>query len=226
MNWQPKIIGIGKQRTPLLIFDDIDPKLTQLARAGAQTKQFDPADTYYPGIRAPLGMDYVQQIVSGIYHQLYDIYAIPAHYQVSLDQAVYSLITRYPGELSLAQTMPHIDATNAFNFAVLHYLNEGDHGGTAFYRHRTTGWSQISAANEDKYFTQLNQEMTADSARNAYINDSDKSFEQIAKVEYRAGRIVVYPGNLLHSTQVNLNCDISSELSKGRLTANIFLNYK
>lgn len=225
MSWKPEVLSIGDQQTPLLIFDDVDPALTKMAKEGARTATFTVADTYYPGVRAPLAMTYIEQVVGAIYHQLYDIYSIPASYQVGLNQAVYSLITRYPGELSLAQTMPHIDATGAFNFAVLHYLNEGQHGGTAFYRHRSTGWSQITDANEQQYFNRLNQEMTSDSVRDTYITASDNSFEQVAKVAYKAGRIVVYPGNLLHSTEVDASLDISSELDKGRLTANVFLKF-
>lgn len=226
MRWKPEILRIGDQRTPLLIFDDVDPALTKMAKEGARTAKFDVADTYYPGIRATLGMPYVTQIVGAIYHQLYDIYSIPPGYQVGLKQAVYSLITLSPGELSLAQTMPHIDATSAFNFAILHYLNEGQHGGTTFYRHRATDCSQITDDKEQQYFNCLNREMTRDSARGSYITASDSSFEQIGKVAYKAGRIVVYPGNLLHSTEVDIRSDISSALDEGRLTANVFINFK
>jgi hypothetical protein len=46
------------------------------------------------------------------------------------------------------------------------------------------------------------------------------------QIEYRPNRLVIYPGNLLHSTIVNPQTDIDANPSSGRLTTNIFINFQ
>ena len=58
-----------------------------------------------------------------------------------------------------------------------------------------------------------------------YINASDDHFEMIAELEYRPNRLVMYPGNVLHSGLIDPDRDISADPRAGRLTANLFLYF-
>jgi hypothetical protein len=58
-----------------------------------------------------------------------------------------------------------------------------------------------------------------------YINASDDHYELIGEVEYRPNRMVIYPGNLLHSGLIQPDRDINDDPASGRLTANLFLYF-
>ena len=49
--------------------------------------------------------------------------------------------------------------------------------------------------------------------------------ELIGEVEYRPNRMVIYPGNLLHSGLIQPDRDINDDPASGRLTANLFLYF-
>ena len=58
-----------------------------------------------------------------------------------------------------------------------------------------------------------------------YITSSTDHYEIIDEFEYRTNRLVIYPGNLLHSGLVRPDRDINPDPSRGRLTANLFIDF-
>ena len=59
-----------------------------------------------------------------------------------------------------------------------------------------------------------------------YIDGSTDHFELYSHIEYKPNRLVAYPGCLLHSGLVNPKHDINPDPRTGRLTANIFVDFK
>ncbi|MGY0650046.1 MAG: DUF6445 family protein, partial [Paraglaciecola chathamensis] len=59
-----------------------------------------------------------------------------------------------------------------------------------------------------------------------YITESTEQFTLYDQVDYRPNRLVIYPGNLLHSGLIIPDRDISADPTEGRLTANIFIEFK
>ena len=58
-----------------------------------------------------------------------------------------------------------------------------------------------------------------------YCRGSDAHFELIHQVDYRPDRLLIYPGNLLHSGLIEPDRDLSADPARGRLTANLFLDF-
>jgi len=224
-SWQPEILEVGSSKTKVLIFDDLPEEALYYARRLAYAAHYDTADTYYPGIRSKIDRSYVMKMVEPIYDQLYDLYDIPSNRAVKLKQAVFSLIDRDSSQLKMEQRIPHIDGVEPYAFAMLHYLNDGVHGATGFFRHRASGHELITQENEAQYFAQTSQEVSGRPRAAAYVDADDWQFECIGRVSYKANRLVLYPGNLLHSTLVNTGQDVDASPQTGRLTANVFISY-
>ena len=66
--------------------------------------------------------------------------------------ANFAIVTTPPAALTLEQRLPHVDALDPGRMAIVHYLSPDDTDGTAFYRHRTTGFETITAARSAAYF--------------------------------------------------------------------------
>jgi hypothetical protein len=140
--------------------------------------------------------------------------------------AYFSLLTQTGPTLTRLQRVPHFDSLDQRYFALVHYLNPGDFGGTGFFRHRPTGFERLtqtkfpmSTQAAEAYF-RMHGEPTA-----RYIRESDGHFKLLETITYRSNRVVAYPGNLLHSGIVDPAKDIDANPRTGRLTANLFLQF-
>src|SRR5206468_5882023 len=93
--------------------------------------------------------------------------------------------------------------------------------GTAFYRHRSTAIERLSDKRVDE-FVALARTAT-ERAPADYIRATTADYELIVQVEGVPGRLVAYPGNLLHSGIIPPDMSFSADPSEGRLTANLFI---
>lgn len=214
---------IGTEQTPLLIIDDllIDSHwLQQQALAGDY--QADPAN-FYPGIRCQTPALY-QHALSVLLPLLQRVYA-PRAQQLRLLTSAFSLASTPAEQLKPIQMLPHFDTVEPLQLAMVHYLCDASHGGTAFYRHQSTGFERIDAARLPSYATLLKQQaMAARLHENpSYMSGDTELFRQIAKVEARVNRAIIYPGNLLHSGDIRLVGAKAADPAHGRLTISSFL---
>jgi hypothetical protein len=107
----------------------------------------------------------------------------------------------------------------------VHYLFHGHWGGTAFYRHRQTGFESIDDGRKEGYFRQLEAESQGEDApAPGYINGDTALFEQTAKADAVFNRMLVYRRNSLHSACIE-NDDIPPpDPVAGRLSINSFID--
>lgn len=184
--------------------------------------------TRYPGVRALLPQSYVTALLPVIDHMLTNYCDIPAGFELFPQAGFFSLVTLQPEELSAEQCIPHFDSTDPRYFAVMQYLNEGDFGGTTFYSHRPTGFENISESRRRLFLESAKTfiETGAQADRPGYINGSDGHFKALGSIRYRHNRLVMYPGSLLHSGNIERGRDISADPRTGRLTANLFVQFR
>ncbi|MEW6998490.1 DUF6445 family protein [Colwelliaceae bacterium BS250] len=227
-NFIPVIKRVGKEQTAVIVIDDFALNLNDILDDAQHNQTFTKDDnSYYPGVRATLPKDYVNQVLRGVYEGLYKVYGIPRSAKLIPQFNYYSLICQAEQELSLLQRIPHFDTTGAFYFAILHYLNPGPHGGTGLFRHTVTDFERINNDRADHYFKSNEQYMSQYGEPEAkYHIASSDTFELYEEIAYKPNRLVIYPGNLLHSTIVDLNKDIDANPKTGRLTANMFVEFK
>ena len=120
--------------------------------------------------------------------------------------------------------MPHIDTVQPDRIALVHYLSLDDIAGTAFFRHRSTGFEMISEARCALYNARLDAELSAaGEPPTGYINGDTMLFERIAHVEARYNRAVIYRSALLHSGAIRPDMPLDPDPLTGRLTVTAFL---
>lgn len=222
----PHIVRVGHERTPVIIIDDFADDLSELLAFVRQQPFTQDAKSYYPGVRAAISKPYAIAVIDQVFQLIYDVYQIPTHRCLKPHTLAFSLISSPPTSLQPLQCLPHFDTSSPYYFAILHYLNDGPHGNTAFFRHRPTGFERINDERAPSYFASAQQYIDKEKlATQQYFVKSDDHFEIIDQIEYRPNRLAIYPGNILHSTLVNPETDIDSNPATGRLTANLFINF-
>ena len=97
-------------------------------------------------------------------------------------------------------------------------------GGTAFYRHRSTGYEVMSVDQRERYETLLKGELQATPPTD-YIGGDTPIFEQIASYDAVFNRAVLYRSTSLHAASVPPGFAYSPDPRKGRLTANTTFFY-
>ena len=153
-------------------------------------------------------------------------YSLPRSSRAHSNAGFFSLVTLAPEELSLQQRIPHFDSANPFYFAAMQYINEGDFGGTSFYSHRPTGFENITVERTDKLIQSAQSFIQRSPPRQDYFGDSDDHFLRLGTINHKANRLLIYPGTLLHSGNIHSAADINSDPATGRLTANMFVEFR
>ncbi|TCS13261.1 DUF6445 family protein [Caulobacter sp. BK020] len=217
-------LRIGREGHPVLVIDGLLTGAEDLVAFAAETARLAPVRTaanFYPGVRAPAPAGYVQALISALRPHLATTFGAPLDGRAHVTCAL-SMATLPADQATQPQRLPHIDTTAPGQLAILHYLCGPPHGGTAFYRHRATGFEAIDPARGPAYLAAVRQEL-ADGAggQGGYITASDAHYEQTAVVAPGFNRIVVYASNLLHAG-VLADRPASADPRMGRLTANTF----
>ena len=219
--------SVGAEETPVIILDDPIVSTNGLVEIAAASAGFSPDGEFaYPGIRTNLPDEYARVLGPDLLALIADVYGVPRSARPHLVHQLYSLVTARPAALEPRQRMPHTDNRSSYYFATVHYLTPGDHAGTGFFRHRPTGFERITEDRYPAYTEAVNQFIEANGPpAQKYIDGSDDHYELIGKVDHRQNRLIIYPGNLLHSGLIKPDRDIDDSPASGRLTANLFLYF-
>lgn len=211
---------IGREGQPLAVVDGFHPDPDAL-RAQAIASRFAPARHHYPGVRASLPDDYFARVGPALATVLREVLGAPT--RTELLDASFSIVTTRPDRLTAPQRLPHVDAIDEGRIALVHYLSHGG-GGTAFFRHRATGFETIDEARAPVYHACLKAELRRHGLPPAaYISGSTPLFERIAGIDARYNRAVIYRSELLHSGAIAADAPLGAEPAAGRLTVTAFL---
>lgn len=225
--FRPEIRIVGDEQTPVVIVDEPIVSTESLIQFACHDAEYGSDGQYaYPGIRAILPAEYAAALVPQLVGLIADVYKTPASLECQLIHQFFSLVTRKPEELRPLQRVPHFDHHSPWYFATVHYLNPGDHAGTGIFRHRPTGYERVPEDRYPAYVRAAESHIKAHGLpAEKYINESDEHFELVAEIEYKPNRLIMYPGNVLHSGLIQPERDISDDPATGRLTANLFLYF-
>lgn len=177
----------------------------------------------YPGIRlnAPQSFsDAINQSLAPIIREEFNL----NHDIQAKGVSALSLITTPANKLGKTQLIPHIDSTDTNIFAVVLYLCNEEHGGTAFYRHKATGLSAVRPESKAVFEAEYYKDLDHIDYSNQYISSSTPEYEFLNLVAAKFNRAAIYRGCLLHCAHVNSNTSISSDPRTGRLTINTFFS--
>ncbi|TLU64332.1 hypothetical protein FE810_12075 [Thalassotalea litorea] len=226
---QQQAFRVGHEQTPIFVIDDfmLDTAAPILEAAGMQYRDRNHQQSFYPGVRAPVSKDYGMTVLTHAAKVLYQVFGVPRDLRMNPKNGSYSLLTQPENRLQLLQCIPHYDNTSCFSFAIIHYLNPGQFGGTGFYRHKPSGFENINDNRKPRYLETAQQHLDqCGGPEQKYITDSTDHFELIKHVDYRPNRLVIYPSTLLHSAYIeNPEHDVNADPTTGRLTANFFVEF-
>jgi hypothetical protein len=220
-NFELKKLFIGAERAPLIVADNFVANAEDLVDLAAGKRYLEPTQ-FYPGLRAKAPLSYQQLITDALKPTLIDFFGVdPASLRFTM--AHFSLVTKAAGSLVPLQRVPHVDSVEP-GLAMVHYLFKDDFGGTAFYRHRATGFEIITEQRKLSYYPLLQQQMAGpDAPPNEYISGDTPLFEQVAVQSGVFNRVLIYRRNSLHSGAIPKGFVPSADPAKGRLSLNCFL---
>lgn len=221
------VATIGNEGNKVAIFDDVCPFPNSLRELAASMAPFDiqGSENYYPGVRRnftqddKIALSYINNLMAQIFEPLCEIFE---YKDFRVHKGSFSIVTLEPEKLNPIQRIPHFDFVETNRFAILHYLSPIDYGGTAFYRHKSTGFEYISKENRDFYIKAVSAELEKKQLDDAYINQSSDLFDQTACFEGKFNRLLVYKSGVLHSGNISPDAVLSPDPKIGRLTANLF----
>ncbi|MEM1106825.1 MAG: DUF6445 family protein [Pseudomonadota bacterium] len=219
MTQEYTIERMGEEAEPLVIIDDFSPDPDRLF-AVATERAYARKGPHYPGVRAGADPAYLGARMEVLQDVLTHVFGLAAG--ADLVECAFSVVTTPPGALTPIQRIPHFDSTDPKRLALLHYLCDGSAGGTAFYRHRATGFEKITAARHGPYTAALQGE-AADLPGAGYIAGTTTMFEEVGRVSAAWNRMAIYRGCRLHSGVIPDGLTLSEDPRKGRLTVNTFL---
>jgi hypothetical protein len=208
-------------QAPVMVIDDFHPDPHALV-AQAAAGNFSVTAKYYPGVRAKGSFEYVKGVRQCLRALLPEVFGAP--HGLEPTECNFSMVTLPPEQTIPFQRIPHFDGTDGNTFAVLHYLCQPRHGGTAFYRHRRTGIEVVTPANVEHYARAVDADMAEHGLpAPGYVTGSTALFEQIAAYEAVFNRALVYSGTSLHSGLIPEGWKPDANPTTGRLTVNTFL---
>jgi hypothetical protein len=225
MNFLPEakvsVRPMGQEGEPLVIIDQFSGIADQLLQSG-RSAQYQHAGASYPGIRSWADPSYLDRRRALMMQVMQQVYGVSKG--VRLQVSTFSLVTLAEDELSPRQRIPHYDHASGEVIAIMHYLQGPESGGTAFYRHRRTGFETITPDREAVYNAALAEDERAHGMPpKRYCHGDSAWFEMIDEVEAQPDRLVLYRGRQLHSGVIPDAGKLSSDPPKGRLTINMFL---
>lgn len=209
---------IGSEGEPLVVVDGFAADPDALL-ADAIAGSFEAAGHHYPGIRAALPDRYLRDQLPVIAQALRRDFG--SCRRIHVVDASFSIVTIAPDELDIRQRLPHVDAYGRDRIALVHYLSASDSGGTAFYRHRTTGFETIDETRAQIFFDTLRGEAEAEPPT-GYIAEDTALFERTALIDARFNRALLYRSNVLHSGAIAADAVLSPDPALGRLTVTAF----
>ena len=141
--------------------------------------------------------------------------------------AFYSLVTTPPAALAPIQRLPHVDEVSPRRLALLHFLSADESSGTAFYRHRETGWETLDAARLPRYRAALEVQIARDGVPDAaYLAGDTPLFEQVAGYRGIWNRALLYRSHALHCALIPPTMVLTDDPATGRLTVNTFIELR
>jgi hypothetical protein len=215
-------LKIGREHSPLVVVDNLVANAEQLVEHAA-AKVFTDVPGYFPGIRAKVPLTYQNFVIETLRGVLAESFGVTAS-KLHFTNCHFSLVTTPADKLVPFQRIPHVDSLFGSELAFMYYLFKTDLGGTAFYRHRATGFEYVNLERNEEYCRLLSNEMGGPHSPQAgYINADTPLFEQISSQEGVFNRLLVYRRNSLHSSNLTRQFVPDANPRTGRLSINGFL---
>ena len=215
---------VGKEATKIIRVANFFAQPEAVLEA-ASRQSFMNVNSLFPGVRAPAEPELLDGICTSV-AQMASTHLNRPDVQWQ-GQAWYSIVTQTPQKLLPLQRLPHFDGLDEEQVAVMIYLNHTEHGGTAFFRHKSSGFEHVTDRRFPDYRTQLESEVASSGMPDAhYVTSGEPYFEKIADFGAEFNSLILYPSTLLHSGVIDNEAPLPSDAKTGRFTLNGFFKPK
>jgi hypothetical protein len=220
-----QLSSIGKEQQPLLVIDDWVTDPSGLVAYAMQQHDVVPASGHYPGLRSAAPKAYQAMLVGEMSEFLCKTFTLTSE-QLAIADSYYSMVSTPVDKLSVIQQLPHFDQPNPQELAVIHYLCNSSHGGTSFYRHRSSDFEFIDQQRTANYFSLLENEIKQYGMprKPCYINGENVFFDRVVSVPAKFNRAVIYRCSSLHSGDIPSDYQFDLNPMTGRFTIASFIH--
>ncbi len=217
--WSVTVHRHGSESFPIVVIDDFAPAPERFID-DAEFLDLRPMGEHYPGLRANVPRPLLAPLRAALAPLIAGVFGMT---DTRIEDALYSLVTIPPGDLKPIQRLPHFDGVEPDRLALLHYLS-GTPGGTAFYRHRSTGFESLSADRLPAYRAALDADLQHHGLPlPGYIGGNTAIYECVTAYQGLFNRALLYRGNLLHCADIPAGLALPASVRHGRFTVNSFL---
>lgn len=219
------IVPIGAERVSLIQIDGATTDPQALVDFACDSVTFAAvADNLYPGLRAPMPLDYVRSMVTRLDPLIRRVHGLKT-VRLARAECFFSIVTTPAADLVPLQTVPHIDTSDPLHFATVHYLGPPHFGGTAFFRQQSTGYETISPDREAGWDRARDAVLSGHSG-SAYPSPETADHVRVAAIPAAFDRLILYRSNALHAGIIDPAIVHPADPRSGRLTATMFIAYR
>jgi hypothetical protein len=219
-----KFAQIGLHRTAVTRIENVFQNPDGVAALGFAQSYAADRSNLYPGLRTPMPESFSTAFCAWLTPILQRNGMLQGNRALYRDSSFFSVVTTAAQDLLPIQRIPHYDSTDPSLFAAVIYLCDTRFAGTSFYRHRKTGYEEITAENQRNYHLTLDTEMRVHGPpKKEYINGDSLLFESVFSNELQFNSAIVYPGRILHAANIDRQFSPPKDQSDWRLTVTALL---
>jgi hypothetical protein len=217
-------VRIGRCGINVCVIDNVLQEPERVAALGFAQSYADDPGNLYPGVRAAMPGSFSTSFRAWLTPILQRTGVLGNDQIISDDTSFFSVVTTASRDLLPIQCIPHYDSTDPALFAAVIYLCSPPFSGTAFYRHRRTGYEEITEQNVSNYQLALNTDLRIHGApQKNYINGDTALFETVFANELKFNSAIVYPARALHAARIEKQFQAPRDQSEWRLTVTALL---
>jgi hypothetical protein len=207
---------IGRSGIDISLIDNVLQNPHSVAALGFAQSYAEDRSNLYPGWRAPMPESFSTAFRAWLTPIL--------QRTIDRDTSFFSVVATASNDLLPLQCIPHYDSTDPNLFAAVIYLCDPRFSGTVFYRHRRTGYEEITEENVGNYKLALNSDMRIHGApKKEYMAGDTVMFESIFSNELKFNSAIVYPARALHAAKIAGQFVPPKDKSEWRLTVTALL---
>jgi Family of unknown function (DUF6445) len=221
---QVRLAHIGRRGIAVTLIDDVLHDPEGVAALGLGQSYAEDRSNLYPGLRAPMPASFSTAFRAWLTPILQRNGVLESNRVICGDTSFFSVVTTASTDLLPIQRIPHYDSTDPNLFAAVIYLCDTRFSGTSFYRHRKTGYEEITEANRHNYQLALDNDLRIHGVPpQEYVNGDSVLFEAIFSTELQFNSAVIYPGRILHAGNIKRQFDPPKDKRDWRLTITALL---
>jgi uncharacterized protein DUF6445 len=223
-NAQVRLAHIGRRAIAVCMADNVLHDPEGIAALGFAQSYAQDHSNLYPGLRAPVPESFSSALRAWLTPILQRHGVLEGGRTICRDSSFFSVVTTASTDLLPIQRIPHYDSTDPDLFAAVIYLCDTRFSGTSFYRHRKTGYEEITEGNRNNYKIALDSDMRIHGVpQREYINGDSMLFEAIYSNELKFNSAIIYPCRILHAANIERQFSAPKDKSEWRLTVTALL---